>query len=119
MMSSSDNENRIAAKTDAVRSAWTRIRVDLENQRDRINHEIGLYPAPIAGCDQQFNYLLEQRAGISAEYRRLNEAESQSLRAEDPFKVLDDFIRSSRIIEQDAGSAIRRFMAEALSILGD
>lgn len=119
MMSSTDNENRISAKTDAVRSAWTRIRVELENQRNRINHEIGLYPTPIAGCDQQFNYLLEQRSGISAEYRRLEEAENQSLSDEDPLKVLDDFIRSSSTIEKGAGSAIRRFMAEALSSLQD
>lgn len=118
-MPSADKDNRIAARSDAVRSAWARIRVDLEKQRDRINHEIGLYPTPIAGCDQQFNYLLEQRSGISAEYRRLKEAENQSLSDEDPFKVLDDFIRSSNTIEKGAGGAIRRFMAKALSNLQD
>jgi hypothetical protein len=116
-MPSTDKDNRIAARSAAVRSAWARIRVDLENQRDRINHEIGLYPTPIAGCDQQFNYLLEQRARISAECRQLKEAENQSLSGEDPLKVLDDFIRSSHTIEKGAGRAIRRFMAEALSNL--
>jgi hypothetical protein len=118
-MPSADKDNRIAARSDAVRSAWARIRVDLENQRDRINHEIGLYPTPIAGCDQQFNYLLEQRARISAECRQLKEAENQSLSGEDPLKVLDDFIRSSNTIEKGVGSAIRRFMTEALSSLQD
>jgi hypothetical protein len=118
-MPSTDKDNRIAARSDAVRSAWARLRADLENQRDRINHEIGLYPTPIAGCDQQFNYLLEQRARISAECRQLKEAENQSLSGEDPLKVLDDFIRSSDTIEKGAGRAIRRFMAEALSNLQD
>jgi hypothetical protein len=118
-MSPSENDNRIATRIDVVRSAWNRIRVDLENQRDRINHEIGHYPTPIAGCDQQFNYLLEQRAGISAECRRLNEAQNQSHGAEDPLKVLDDFIRSSNYIEQAVGSAIRRFTAKAFFIPQD
>jgi hypothetical protein len=95
------------------------MRVELENQRDRINNEIGLYPTPIAGCDQQFNYLLEQRSGISAKLRRMQEAENQSLSDKDLFKVLDDFIRSSNTIEKGAGSTIRRFMAEALSSLQD
>lgn len=118
-MSPSDDDNRNKAKINIVESAWNRIRVDLENQRDRINHEIGLYPTPIAGCDQQFNYLLEQRAGISAECRRLNEAQNQSLGARDPLNVLDDFIRSSNYIEQAVGSAIRRFTAKAFSIPQD
>jgi len=118
-MASSEDDNRMTTRIDVVRSAWARIRAHLENQRGRINDEIGLYPTPIAGCDQQFNYLLEQRRGISAECRRLNEAENQSLSAEDPVKVLDDFISVSRTIEQGTGSAIRRFLAEALSILQD
>jgi len=118
-MLSSDDDNRITTKIDVVRSAWVRIRAHLENQRDRINDQIGRYPTPIAGCDQQFNYLLEQRAGISAECRRLNAAENQSLSAEDPVKVLDDFIGSSRTIEHGTGSAIRRFLAEALASVQD
>ena len=118
-MASSDDGNRMTTKIDVVRSAWARIRAHLENQRDRINDEIGRYPTPIAGCDQHFNYLLEQRRGISAECRRLNAAENQSLSAEDPVKVLDDFIGSSHTIEQGTASAIGRFLAEALSIVQD
>jgi hypothetical protein len=118
-MLSSDDDNRITTKIDVVRSAWARIRAHLENQRARINDQIGRYPTPIAGCDQQFNYLLEQRTGLSAEGRRLNRAENLSLSAEDPVKVLDDFISASRTIEQGVGNAIRRFLAEALSIVQD
>jgi hypothetical protein len=118
-MLSSDDDNRITTKIDVVRSAWARIRAHLENQRTHINDQIGRYPTPIAGCDQQFNYLLEQRTGLSAECRRVNKAENLSLSAEDPVKVLDDFISSSRTVEQGVGNAIRRFLAEALSIVQD
>jgi len=118
-MASSDDDNRMTTKIDVVRSAWARIRAHLENRRDRINDEIGCYPTPIAGCDQQFNYLLEQRTGMSAECRRLNAAENQSLRVEDRLQVLDDFCRSSRYIDQGVGSEVRRFMAQALSTLHD
>jgi len=32
-----------------------------EEQLQCINEEIRAYPRPIAGCDAQFNYLLERR----------------------------------------------------------
>ena len=42
----------------------------LENERHRINEEIRNYPMPIAGCDEQFSYLLEERARIAQELDR-------------------------------------------------
>lgn len=36
-------------------------RAALEAARARIGAEIAAYPAPIAGCDAQFNHLLAQR----------------------------------------------------------
>lgn len=46
-------------------------REQLEAERHRINEEIRNYPTPIAGCDAQFNFLLEERARISQELDRL------------------------------------------------
>jgi hypothetical protein len=45
-------------------------REHLENERQRINEEIRNYPTPIAGCDAQFNFLLEERARIAYELDR-------------------------------------------------
>jgi hypothetical protein len=36
-------------------------RPDLEVELQRIKEEIAGYPAPIAGCDAQFNHLLAER----------------------------------------------------------
>lgn len=48
----------------------------LEAERKRIQAEISSYPAPIAGCDEQFNYLLERRSQVQRELARLVEEES-------------------------------------------
>jgi hypothetical protein len=46
----------------------------LEAERRRLYDEIRNYPTPIAGCDQQFNYLLEQQQRIVAELNRIRAA---------------------------------------------
>jgi len=43
----------------------------LEAEKRRLYEAIRNYPTPIAGCDQQFNYLLEQQAQVIAELHRL------------------------------------------------
>jgi hypothetical protein len=43
----------------------------LEAEKRRLYEEIRNYPTPIAGCDQQFNYLLEQQARTVAELNRI------------------------------------------------
>ena len=50
---------------------------DLENEKRRINEEIRNYPTPIAGCDAQFNSLLEEHARIVQELDQLRESESK------------------------------------------
>ena len=49
---------------------WDRIGVALQSERRRITQAIASYPTPIAGCDQQFNHLLEQRAALQSEWAR-------------------------------------------------
>lgn len=46
----------------------------LQSEKQRLYEEIRNYPTPIAGCDQQFNYLLEQQAQIIAELARVRAA---------------------------------------------
>lgn len=45
----------------------------LECERREVAAEIRNYPGPIAGCDQQFNHLLERRAMLNREITRLTE----------------------------------------------
>ncbi len=47
----------------------------LQAEGKRIQEEISSYPAPIAGCDEQFNYLLERRSQIRRELALLLEEE--------------------------------------------
>lgn len=49
------------------------IRSHLENEKHRLDAEIKNYPTPIPACDAQFNYLLEERAKIAEEIRRLEQ----------------------------------------------
>ena len=57
-----------------IESARKKIEVQLEAESRRINEEIRDYPRPIAACDLQFNYLLEERARLTGELRRMHEA---------------------------------------------
>jgi hypothetical protein len=50
----------------------------LEAQRDALNKEIRNYPALIAGCDQQFEHLLEQRARITEKLRAMGSPAEKS-----------------------------------------
>ena len=56
------------------------LRSQLQAEKERIQQEISSYPTPIAGCDQQFNYLLERRTQIRRELARLLEAEQTRAR---------------------------------------
>jgi hypothetical protein len=46
----------------------------LAAEKRRLYEQIRDYPTPIAGCDQQFNYLLEQQARVTAELNRIRAA---------------------------------------------
>lgn len=53
---------------------WRAERERLEAKRAALSEEIAAYPAPITGCDAQFNHLLDERRGINLELKRLDEA---------------------------------------------
>jgi hypothetical protein len=94
-------ESRSSAlgQVDLVKPAWDKIKSQLEAEKARIYGEMGSYPTPIAGCDQQFNYLLEEQRRILRELARLEEAVKESLTAVAPLKVIEEFIRSSDYVE--------------------
>ena len=45
----------------------------LQKKLIELNEEIGNYPSPITGCDEQFNYLLERRTELEKRIRELSE----------------------------------------------
>ena len=49
----------------------TEIKLHLEAYKERIASEIRQYPMPIPGCDAQYNFLLEERAGVNRELKEL------------------------------------------------
>ena len=85
-----------------------RIRSRLLREQGRINEEIGAYPAPIAGCDQQFNHLLAQRAAIKGELTRLAVIEGASLPAEETMRSIREFIQASACLDAETKTDLSR-----------
>jgi len=54
---------------------------ELEARRLTLAEEIRTYPGPIAGCDQQFNWLLDQMELVKSERRRLESLCAAALEA--------------------------------------
>ena len=65
-----------------------------------ITAEIRNYPLPAAGCDAQYNHLLEQRGRLAEELTSLAEIERP--------EEIDDFIVGSAYINDDAAQKLRR-----------
>jgi hypothetical protein len=114
-MQSLKTEQPTIRQMDVIQSAWNKIRQRLETEKARIYEALGNYPSPIAACDQQFNYLLEERTRISWELDRLNEAIAASLTTENSIKLIDEFIQSSGYVDPETEQTIRSSLQEALS----
>jgi hypothetical protein len=85
-------------RTDAAPSPWTELEDHLESVRRSILAEIREYPPPIAACDQQFNYLLEQRDSVAGELNRLASMRHNDAPGGADLEALRDFIRESPCI---------------------
>ena len=101
--------NKSASRTEPglLVSIVSEIRASLEKRRLWIVGEMGQYPRPIPGCDQQFNHLLAERDRIAAELVQLEAiARSDSVRS-DPVEGIDAFLGSSTCLDARAKQAIR------------
>jgi hypothetical protein len=114
MMSSREPQAQADGRAEFVESVWDRIRTHLLGERHRIYEEIRTYPRPVAGCDQQFNYLLEERARISAELERMDRARAESRTGSNPLEQVEAFLNSSRYLKDDAGHSLRSFSKDGL-----
>ena len=52
----------------------SKARVKLVDAAQLLSQEIAEYPTPIAGCDLQFNHLLEERRRVNAALQSLEES---------------------------------------------
>jgi hypothetical protein len=81
-------------------SPWEALGRRLEEEKRAIAAEIETYPRPIAGCDAQFNHLLERRRALWEELSRLEAARAG--RAISP----EDFLQSSTCLDRDSKRAV-------------
>jgi hypothetical protein len=79
---------------------WEALRRRLEEEKDVVSAEIQAYPRPIAGCDAQFNHLLERRRLLWEELSRLDAARADRLAS------VGDFLRGSPCLDHEAKLAI-------------
>jgi hypothetical protein len=79
---------------------WEALRRRLEQEKNAVAAEIEAYPRPIAGCDAQFNHLLERRRLLWDELARLEAARGR------PSAGAADFLRSSACLDGESQRAI-------------
>ena len=80
------------------------IRDRLEEARRAILREIRNYPTPIAGCDVQFNGLMEQRAEMSRALKRLDAI--GALAWPEQSRALAALIDGSRVFDEASRRAL-------------
>jgi hypothetical protein len=102
------------ARAEAARSPWTELEDHLENARRSILAEIRSYPPPIAACDQQFNYLLEQRDRIAGELSRLASIRRNHSTRETDLEALVDFINASDCIAHELKAHLVQLLNQGL-----
>ena len=95
---------------DARLTLLAQIEQALEARRARIDDEVKNYPRPITGCDVQFEYALEQQAGVRKELQRaaaLHEAAEKN----EFTRVVGEFLSASAFIDTAAAGEIAASLA--------
>jgi hypothetical protein len=116
-MASMEHPRATDRKMEIVQSIWKKVRTHLEDAKARIYEEARNYPRPIPACDQQFNYLLEERVRICRELDRLDEAASEGLTPGDCVQRIDEFIQSCSYLADAVAQEIRSALKEGISRL--
>jgi len=63
--------------SDPLFEAWEALKRYLESRGSALTEEVRHYPTPIARCDEQLTKLLEQRAHVLNQLRRMLEQDSE------------------------------------------
>ncbi len=75
----------------------------LERIKQPINEEIRNYPLPAAGCDAQYNHLIEQRGQLAKEISLLDKI--------DMAPALGEFVDASAFLDEETIKLIKDQMA--------
>jgi len=86
-------------KDPATNAALRRIREHLLRLKAPIDRQIREYPTPIAGCDAQFNHLLEERRRLAHDLNRLDAIEKEAPAEQE--HALTVFVRESDYAGED------------------
>ena len=105
------------SKLELANVIGTEIRELLESRKTRLFEEIRLYPTPIAGCDQQFNYLLEQQALAVRELAAAREIVALGTTDGNVLRRLADFVISCFSIDDESKQRLLSRLLEASSNL--
>ncbi len=74
---------------------WDALRLRLARMKESVSAEIECYPPPIAGCDAQFDYLLDRRRLLSEALAGLDAAR------QDGSSTVAAFMANSPILGSD------------------
>jgi hypothetical protein len=85
-----------------ARAIAAQIQGELHARKQRLFQEIRAYPTPIAGCDQQFNFLLEQQTNVVGDLALVQQAVAALPGHVDPARLFEALIRSMRSLDDDA-----------------
>jgi DNA-binding SARP family transcriptional activator len=96
--------------TETSTALWQELKNYLEAKREEIRNDIKHYPPPIPACDQQFNYLLEQRTRIHQDLRRVNAMLKESLTDAETVKAMEEFLQSATYLEESVKDLIRTYL---------
>jgi hypothetical protein len=92
-----------------IASEWEPLRRLLEDEKNALSAEIEAYPRPIAGCDAQFNHLLDRRRLLWEELSRLEAAQG------DRSAGAEAFLRGSTCLDEECKSALLAALKPALT----
>ena len=81
---------------------WSIVGIALERSKARIYADIRAYPAPIPACDQQFNYLLEQRRAINSALKKCREQDAGNAPVANSLEELGESLVGSDDLPFDA-----------------
>jgi hypothetical protein len=80
---------------------WRQIREHLIAHKERIFRDIQTYPSPIAGCDAQFNSLLEERDRVGEAVRLLEEMRARFAGPTESLAAARDFVNRCPFFDSD------------------
>jgi hypothetical protein len=96
---------------------WIDLRDHLQRTGESLNLEIRSYPTPIAACDEQLTELLERRAMVLNELRRMEALETRGALPRDQLAVIEMFITSRGYSRDEAEADLKAHLADGVRVL--